>query len=285
MGPRHVKVISVDDKNDGRRIKVRFKPEDNRLTDDKLPYAFPFLPKIFNIIPKVGESVLAFTMENDEGFTQRFYVGPVISQDNHMYYEPYELDSQTMFIGTRISPEAAESVKPDTKGVYPKKEDIALEGRKNTDIILTEDDVRIRAGVKLCNEENKREVNFNDRNSAFIKVKFNPDEQYADNDKYHSTAAVVADKVLLLGNVPKDGEIITADREDLISDEKMKELIEKSHELPYGDKLVEFLMMFRDAFINHVHPFPTKKPCATDDIKNLQKFDLTTLISNSIRIN
>ena len=282
---RLVKVISVDDKNDGKRIKVRFKPEDNRLTDDNLPYAFPFLPKIFNIMPKVGECVLAFTIEDDDAFTQRYYIGPVISQDNHMYYEPYEFDSQTMFIGSRISPEAAETTKPDTKGAYPKKEDIAVEGRKNTDIILTEDDVRIRAGVKLCNEENKRDVKFNDRNSAFIKVKFNPEEQYADNDKYHSTAAVVADKVLLLGNVPKDGEIITADRDDLISDQKIKELIEKSHELPYGDKLIEFLMMFRDAFINHVHPFPTKKPCASDEIKNLQNFDLTTLISNSIRIN
>ena len=285
MGPRQVKVISVEDNNEGRRIKVRFKPEDNRLTDEELPFAFPFMPKIFNVMPKVGESVFAFTMEDDEGFTQRLYIGPIISQDNHLYYEPYELDSQTMFIGTRISPEPAESLKPNTKGAYPKKEDVAIEGRKNTDIILTEDDIRIRAGVKLCNEENKRNVNFNEKNPAFIKIKYNPEEQYADNDKYHSTAAIVADKLLLLGNSSKDGNVLKTDRDELISDEKLKELIEKSHELPYGDKLIEFLMMFRDAFINHVHPFPTKKPCSTDDIKNLQQYDLTTLISNSIRIN
>ena len=282
---RLVKVISIEDENDGGRIKVRLKPEDNRLKDSELPYAFPLLPKIFHLIPKVGEEVMVFTSENDEGFSQRYYIGPVISQDNHMFYEPYEYDSRTMLMGTRISPEVAESLKPVTDGAYAKKDEVAVYGRKNTDVILTDNDVRLRAGVKVCEENNKKNVEFNSKNPAFIKLKFNPTEQYADNDKYNSTVSIVGDKVLLLGNVPKNNEIITTNREDLISDEKLKELIEKTHELPYGDILIEFLRLFRDAFINHVHPFPTMKPCATQEIKNLQSYDLTKLISNSIRIN
>lgn len=285
MIARLVEVISIDDSSDGRRIKVRLKPEDNHLKDSELPDAFPLLPKTLHIMPKVGESVLVFNMEEDEARTQRFYIGPIISQDNHMYYEPYELDATRMFIGSRLSPDVAQSLIPSTEGAYPDKKDVSIQGRKNSDVILTENDVRVRAGVKVHDEDDKRKVAFNNKSGGFILLRYNPEEQYADNDNYHSTAAIVADKVLLLGNSPKKSEVITADKEELITDEKMKQLIEKAHELPYGDKLIEFLNMFRDAFISHVHPFPTMKPCNTEQIVNLKKYDLTKIISDSVRIN
>lgn len=282
---RIAEVISVEDESDGARIKVRLKPEDNRLTDAELPYAYPLIPKIIHIIPKVGESVAVITFDTSDAYTQRTYIGPIISQENHINYEPYGIEADSMFIGARVSPEVAESLKPKTRGAYPNKEDVAFEGRKYSDIILTDNDVRLRSGIKLPKENNPRDISFNDKNGAFLKLRYNPDEQNADDDSYNSTALMVADKVLLLGNVPKDGNIITADRDELVSDDKIKELIEKTHELPYGDKLIEFLIMFRDAFLNHVHPYPTMKPCYTDQLMNLQSYNLSTIISNSIRIN
>lgn len=282
---RLVEVISVDDENDLGRIKVRFKPEDDDLTDDKLPFAIPLLPKVFHIIPKKGEMVLASSIDVTNGDTQRRYIGPVISDKKNINFEPYGLYSKIMFDGSRLSPDVAESNKPDTTGVYPEKEDVAVLGRRYSDIFLTENDVRLRAGVKLPSEGNANEIEFNKKNPAFIKLNYNPEEQTADNKNFNSTVSVVADNILLLGNTPKDGTNVEIDRKELLSDEKIKELIEKSHELPYGDKLVEFLIMFRDAFINHTHPFPTFIPCQTEEIINLKNYNLTTILSNCIRIN
>lgn len=284
-GYRLCEVISVDDETDARRIKVRLKPEDNKLSDDELPYAVPLLPKVFHIMPKVGESVYVITRNSQNAYSERAYIGPIISQDNHIFYDSYELEAFATHMGSRISPEVAESLKPLTKGAYAGKEDVAVYGRKYSDVILTENDVRLRSGVRLVNDKDPRKVQFNSKNPAFVKLKYNPEQQTADNDTYNSTAAVVADKVLLLGNVPKDGNIITADSEELITDERLNELIEKAHELPYGDKLVEFLKMFVDTFVNHVHPFPTMKPCQTNQVNNLKSYDLPSLLSNSIRIN
>lgn len=284
-GFRICKVISVDDDSDAGRIRVRLIPEDNKTKDADLPYAYPLLPKMFHIIPKKGEAVYVDTQNVGDSRSIRRYIGPIISQNNHMLYEPFELKALSTMRGSRISPEVAESLKPETEGAYPTKEDVALMGRKYADIILTENDVRLRSGVKLVDDKNTSNVEFNSKNPAFLKLRYNPEEQHADNDSYNSTAAVVADKVLLLGNVPKDGNIITTDKKELLTDERIKELIEKTHELPYGDKLVEFLDMFIDVFVNHVHPFPIDPPCQTDDIVNLENYDLGTLLSNSIRIN
>lgn len=284
-GFRICEVISIDDENDAGRIKVRLTPEDNPLRDSELPFAYPLLPKMFHVMPKVGEAVYVDLRNANDATSLRRYIGPIISQKDFLYDDPFHLFATATFPGSRISPMVGDTLKPETKGAYPKKEDVAILGRKYSDIILTENDVRLRSGTKLVNDKNPREVEFNSKNSAFVKLRYNPEQQQADNDSYNSTAAIVADKVLLLGNVPKDGNIITADSEDLITDEKLKELIEKAHELPYGDKLIEFLKMFVKTFVNHVHPYPTMIPCVTDDIVNLQNYDLTKILSNSIRIN
>lgn len=281
---RICKVLSVDDENGGDRIKVRILPEDNKLTLKQLPDCIPFIPKMFFVKPKVGEAVIVITLDKSS-YSQRFYIGPIISQLNHMEYDSYDISALSLFQSPYIGPGVSENLKPKTKGCYPKDEDVAIMGRKYSDIILTDDDLKIRVGVRNQNNANPEDIEFNDKNGAFIKLKYFEDEQHADNDNYNSVATVVADKVLLLGNSPKDGNVVIADRNDLITDEKIKELIEKTHELPYGDKLAEFLIMFKNAFINHVHPFPTMPPCYTEEIKNLNNYNIDEILSNSIRIN
>ena len=59
-----------------------------------------------------------------------------------------------------------------------------------------------------------------------------------------------------------------------------------AYRMVYGEPLIEFLEMFRDAFFNHVHPFPTMTPCNTDEIKNLMQYQLKdNLLSNTVRLN
>ena len=74
------------------------------------------------------------------------------------------------------------------------------------------------------------------------------------------------------------------DRDDLISDQTMNEIIEKAHQLPYGDILIEFLEIFRKAFISHVHPYPGLPPCSTDDVIKTTSYNLKDILSENIRI-
>ena len=71
----------------------------------------------------------------------------------------------------------------------------------------------------------------------------------------------------------------------LIDDETMQTIIDKCHCLPYGDVLVEFLNLFRTAFIEHTHPWPTAKPCDDWSKLKLTNFTLDNILSKNIRIN
>ena len=46
------KVIQNNDENCGFRIKARIFSEDDNLSDNELPYAFPLLPKMMHVLPK-----------------------------------------------------------------------------------------------------------------------------------------------------------------------------------------------------------------------------------------
>ena len=74
------------------------------------------------------------------------------------------------------------------------------------------------------------------------------------------------------------------DRDDLISDDAMKEIIEKAHQLPYGDILIEFLETFRNAFTTHVHPYPGLPPCVTDEVINTTTYNLNDMLCKNVRI-
>ena len=71
----------------------------------------------------------------------------------------------------------------------------------------------------------------------------------------------------------------------MIADDEMQKIIDKAHQLPYGDTLVEFLELFRSTFMKHVHPYPGMPPCPDDSVVKLNMYDLKKLLSDSVRIN
>ena len=103
--------------------------------------------------------------------------------------------------------------------------------------------------------------------------------------KIHSTATLVADKINLIGNVGKDQFYDTRNPDDLISDDVMREMVEKAHQLPFGDILVDFLNKFRTAFLVHTHPKEMMIPCQEATYNNVKSFDLSSALSDNVRIN
>lgn len=281
---RLCKVISTIDDTDGDRIKVRFNPEDNHITNiNEIPWAFPILPKFLHVKPKVGECVFVLTAQGDDGNSQRYYLGPVISQPHHMDDEPYTLDAVKYFKGI-TTPDVAPHMLEQTHGAFLKDNEVGLYGRKNTELKLSDSDVQLRAGVRLLNPNKVRDIHFNEKNPSYLKLKYHDKEQVTPNGQtYQTSATLVADKINLISNKSRD-YFQTSDRNDLISDATMKEIIDKAHQLPYGDVLVEFLTLFRNAFLNHVHPYPRLKPCVDDALMKVQGYDLDKMLSDDIRV-
>lgn len=294
-GVRYCKVISISDDTDSDLIKVRISPEDDGLSDDsKIPYAFPLLPKMFHVKPKVGEGVFVFLAETDNSMSQRYYIGPVISQDHKMYKDNY-LYATSFMRGTPFKPDVAPKTKREFNGVLPNDDDIVIRGRKNADIQVTNDDVRIKSGVKVANESNEYDIHFNKEDPAYIKVKYHPNGLYKNNDdseteKVKSTVTLVADKINLIQNHSKEKEFVTTDTKDLITDDELKRALNEAYKLPYGEKLVEILSLFIDAFIKHTHPFSMMPPCNADGIPDLKDkkteyLDNGKMLSDAVRIN
>ena len=86
-------VIDIFDETDGERIKVRMSPEDDRKNDNELPYAFPLLPKLLHIKPKIGEAVLIILTDAGNGDSIRYYIGPIISQPQYMEKDNFGINS------------------------------------------------------------------------------------------------------------------------------------------------------------------------------------------------
>lgn len=281
------RVISNDDNVGGNRIKATIYPADKRKTAREIPYAFPLIPKMVHIVPKVGEMVIIICDDMNNPNSQRYYLGPIISQPQFLFHEGSI--SATSLLKGGVMPELPSPASyASMHGAFPKVDEIAILGRKNSDIILSDNDLRIRCGVRLVDENNNKNIIFNKESPSYIKLKHYPVRL---QEGAESTATIVADKINLISNV---GEpyFNVADTNEGISDEEMREIIEKAHRLPYGDVLVNFLSLLLKMFKSHTHKYHNMPPCPdtnssifdakySSDENNLQQ----QLLSDNVRIN
>ena len=166
-------VVDVDDPKRTGRIKVRLEGIDkDDVTVTSLPYCVPLLPRFLNVMPQIGEIVFVFQYEHKKGLkytefsSQRFWIGPAISQINKLENDPKKQARSIMTGGQFKIPEM---VVKNTTGAYPNPQDIALQGRDNTDLIFKEGEIWLRAG-KFKDTIDKNE--FNDRDLGYIQVKY-----------------------------------------------------------------------------------------------------------------
>jgi len=285
LSVRFCKVLSIDDDTDADRIKVELLPEDNSKKLKDIEYAFPLLPKIFHVKPKVGEAVLVLLAITNDGNSQRYYIGPIISQDHKIYQDSYLESASAYLKGNHNKFDVAPRMNPSNQGLLPKDDEIWIRGRKNTDIQITEDDIRIKAGVKLAHGENNQKMSFNEKNPGYTKIKYHLNPL---SDGSCSTTSIVSDKILLLSyNSIKNFKL--TDKDNLIPEKEYNEIIEKAYKLPYGEILIDFLNIFVKAFVSHTHPFSMLPPDSTFTTPILSKkdelLDKQGMLSDTVRIN
>ena len=275
-------VSNTYDEYDGGRIKVRIFPDDDDIrNNDELPYAFPLLPNMVHVVPKVGEAVLIISPKLGNNSSQRYYLGPIIHQPQFMHFDEFLSSTSLLDGGNIINVLPALTRVPEAKGALCTSEDISFKGRGDSDIILREKELMLRCGVRLTDENNKENIVFNKTNPTYIKLKHHVNRL---NDNTKSSATIVSEKINLIGTNSRQ-YFNVQDNNELITDDVMNKIIEEAHVLPYGDTLVEFLKIFIKAFSNHTHAYSGLPPVPNLDYISLQNYNLNDILSESVRIN
>lgn len=283
---RLCEVLSVKDDNAGLRIKVRIDPDDGdaKYIED-LPYAYPLLPKILHVNPKVGECVLVILSTQGQTNGNRWFIGPLISQQYMINYDPFKFSSRCLLNGQQLAnPLPDPSLDPSNSGTVPEHDDIAIEGRQNSDVILKDNEVRIRCGFKkapLAKPEDT--LVFNDIDLGYIQMKYKRSKDVNGNE-YASVINVVADRINLLTHDSINYYSMT-DPKSLITDDVQADIQNTAHPLIFGDQLVEFLEKLIRIFKSHTHPFPMDPPCITEPDNQILSTDLTKMLSQGVRTN
>ena len=264
-------VISINDETDGGRIKVRIPDLDNNVLNKNLEWCYPLMPKFIHIFPKPGEVVRIIIEDIKYPERSRFWIGSIISQLQNIDFDPLYTALSTTNIAL-VAPNRAESTYPEAKGVYPNKEDIAVIGRNNTDIILRENDLELRAGKHELNDSLK----LNKKNPASVRLTFLQET----------------------GNTIISNTIITSDRIGLISHEgnpkfkfgqltskDINRIFDEGHPMTRGDVLVRVLEIFRKAIIEHIHAYDRLPSDKSKIIIDLENLNLEQVLQKNIVIN
>lgn len=250
-------VVSVIDPDGLGRIKVRIKGStasggDDGILDSDLPWAIPMLPKHLNVQPVVNEGVLVMYFDVKRPHSDRLYFGPVISQPQKLAKDPYYFTAWNGFSFASQKPNVDISTIPELNGVFPDPSDVSIQGRYNTDITQKNNEIVIRAGKFVevpSTTENPFNFKFNSATQAFIQIKDNI--QLNDSER-GSIINVVGNKINLITHKGSPNFNVT-NQQNLISDEEMLRILSEAHRVPFGEILIEYLILMKNALFLHVH--------------------------------
>ena len=262
--------------------------QDGKTPLSELPYAFPFLPKTFQSVPKVGEAVIIINAKLGNTNSNRYYIGPIISQPQHQYYDSHSYGRGTatsLLQGGSV--EALEKISnyASTEGAFPDINDIAIVGRKSEDIILKDDEINIRCGIRQksnSSDELIGDVVFNKLNPSYIQLKYKRGIGRSKKQECDSVINMVADKINLISHQDVNGFELT-DTKELIKTNDMDDIMAKLHQLVYGDILIKSLEKIRLALENHVHPYPGLPPCRDVFMTDMSSDDYNKMLSDNVR--
>jgi hypothetical protein len=263
-------VVDITDEFDGMRIRVRIPNIDNKIENADLPYVFPMLPKFFYILPKIGESVNVFIPNPNKPYNNRYWMGSIISQFQTLSNDPYYFSALSLTDNRISNPKEGVKKIPSAKGLYPTDPNIiAILGRDNTDMVLKPRDLTLRAGKHDIDNN----LSLNTKNPAYLKLRMSDNGQ----DTY---STLYGDNVYLLSH-----KGVNRVKSILESDDDFLKLVEKTHPLTKGDKVVEFFTLLKNAVLTHVHGYAGKNADDSNFITKLKEFDINSILSNNIRIN
>lgn len=294
---REVEGTHSKDGYDGLRVRAQLM-QDQTENYNNIPWAFPLLPKVFQSIPKVGEAV--FVIVNDENgdktTSQRYFIGPIISQPQYNSYCQKE-NATTLLQTHDRNPIGKISNVDDTRGSFPKVDDIAVVGRGREDIVLKYDDttkaseINVRAGIRAepTNSQNKDIVGnviFNDIDPAYIQLKYKQGIAHGEKTYGSSIINMVADRINIMSNLDDSVSDKIHNKDTLVDETSVDSIMENLHQVPKGDELVKLLKIMKGCILHHVHPWAGMEQCGdwSGFIQELNNFTIEGILSDYVRI-
>jgi hypothetical protein len=307
-------VVSVTDPQRLGRIKVRVKGSptkggDDGTGDDDLPWALPLLPKLIGIQPKKDEAVLIFLIDENRPFVDRLFLGPINSQPQLLDHDPYFYSAWAGFSTGSEGPAVSVDTIPELKGVFPNTEDISIQGRYNTDITQKRDEIVLRAGKFVISEKNPKTnpfgFKFNSKTQAYIQIKNDVvlNKKRDDEAEIRGTVTnIVANKINLLTHQEGSPRFDLTNPDNLISEDELVAILGTdedssklaAHQLPFGDVLLEYLILMKECIFSHVHNGNGNPPTDLTASGNKQSVEAfkkkadeleKSMLSKNIRIN
>ena len=142
------------------------------------PFVFmPLLPLFVYQVPKVGEYVHVIYYNTELQDRNKFYIQGTFSSPNNTQFEPYDSSLAFTAKGERnslprdIRTNNGEYINIDQIGLYPDVNTIGLLGRYNSDVLLPENGVVLRANTILDGSD-KLDPTFNKKHSAISLQKY-----------------------------------------------------------------------------------------------------------------
>lgn len=269
---------------------------------DQMPLCVPILPEFMHVRPKVGECVLIFLENPSDPTSARYYIGPLITQqtklENQSFQASQAIYNKASLKGKQIGGGPSTRNDNDAGRLFAKQEEIAFQGRQNSDVVLGNNYIKIRTGIFQNLTEFKENTDF----PCQIELKI--------VDKPISSSGVrLADSQINSSFEPFSQQNIRASNINLISPEgKFRKVSEASSELKYnprlndfgeeaktlhpavlGDELVIILYDMINFMFSHVHP-PQSPALPNNFAFNLERYRnkialSAKILSNHIRLN
>lgn len=307
------KVTDISDPYNAGRIKVFIKGVDDNNSNPKskigsedtgvVMEAFPLLPKMLHVMPSLNESVFIFVLPSD-GTLQRFWVGPIISQPQHLIQDLHMSTAQAALKKGTSQLTLAKGLtgQPNAVGVYPDEKYVSVQGRDNTDIIHKSSELLFRAGKFVKGNP----LVYNDKTMGYIQIKDNmflenekksgerggpwspgQNQQSFDTRKVGSALTFVGNEINLISHdgSPHFPNLLSTDEKT--QEQQVRDIIEKAHPLVFGDKLIEILRIMIDFDTMHIHNI-NSPPVESQEINRkllTAKGGIDAILSKNIRIN
>jgi len=271
-----VEIINVD--KDGKETPG----EDRLIPKNKLPFCIPMIPNHIHIRPLNGEMVL-IVCENPKDLTStRFWMGPIINSKLKLGGQSY-LEANSIFEKTEFNPNTKLNNKADALSVMPQQGDVALQGRRDADLILKPREALLIAGKF----ENKTDsYTLNTKTPLFLQLKqFDVSEKNPFSQaNLHATNVNLYSPNGKFRNV-EIGKKYEPSNKDL---EYLGELANSLHPSVFGDELVKLLDLIIKILLTHIHT-PQKSAVPNALTKELSEYTiegkLQDILSKLIRIN
>ena len=292
---REVENTYSKDGYDGLRVRAELM-QDNPGNYQNIPWAFPLLPKVFQSIPKVGEAVFVIVDDDNKTTSQRYFIGPIISQPQYNTY--CEKENATTLLQTHErNPIGKISNVDATRGAFPTVNDVAVVGRGKEDVILRYDDnsqsseVLLRAGVR-CESTNSKNpdmignIIFNGTDPAYIQLKYQQGLSTGEGTAGNSIVNIVANRINIMSNSDDNVSDKLSNKDTMVNTSDTDEMMNSLHQVPKGDKLVELLKIIKGCIMHHVHPWAGMEQCGdwAGFINKLEGYDIESILSEYVRI-